>query len=54
MAQSYQLPAGCEANSQTEGRAAGSRAPRRSNASVVLAEDLRQALRRATPSKPPS
>lgn len=52
VAASYQLPAGCEANSQQEGRRPGSRAARRSNASIVLAEDLRQALQRAVPSKP--
>jgi hypothetical protein len=58
MAKSFQLPANCEANSQQDSRAATGRPPRRSNASVVLAEDLRQALRqglgsKVAPSRPP-
>ena len=53
MAKCFQLPANCEANDQLNRGAAGARPPRRSNASIVLAEDLRQALRRSAPCRPP-
>ncbi len=51
--QSYQLPPNCDANTR---QAAGAcqnagRTGRRSNASTILAEDLRQALRRAVVTK---
>jgi hypothetical protein len=53
MAKCFQLPANCEANEQLNRSATGARPPRRSNASLVLAEDLRQALRRSAPCRPP-